>query len=406
MKTKLVAGIIVIVILIALIAVMSGRGGSREGQAAKSPVSKETASVVSHKAVTLETVKSAVDYLKKNQNEDGSWGKMQKSVGITALAVHAMLVSPLGLNVQNTPEIKKGLDYLKSQAKDTGEISDPSGMANYNTSMAIMAFKATGDSAYEPLIKKGQEFIKSLQYAENMKITPDNPIYGGIGYGSNKSRSDMSNTQWALEALKETGVSQDDPAFKKALFFLHRCQNSSEVSDTPYAAVVNDGGGLYTSEPTADDISKAGKVEVRGKVGWRSYGSMTYALVKSYIYLGLKKDSPEIKGALDWISHNWSLTENPGMPKAMEGYFYYIATFAKTHDVMGNAVVKTADGKEHRWADELIEQMLKVRQPDGSWTNSADRWFEGDPTLVTAYVLRSLSYAYKYASDTPMPAVK
>ena len=40
------------------------------------------------------------------------------------------------------------------------------------------------------------------------------------------------------------------------------------------------------------------------------------------------------------------------------------------------------------WSDEL----LKRQRPDGSWVNRDSRWLEGEPSLVTGYVLLALSY--------------
>ena len=41
---------------------------------------------------------------------------------------------------------------------------------------------------------------------------------------------------------------KDDPAFKKALVFVSRCQNlKSEHNDQPWAGKINDGSFIYTA---------------------------------------------------------------------------------------------------------------------------------------------------------------
>jgi squalene-hopene/tetraprenyl-beta-curcumene cyclase len=40
----------------------------------------------------------------------------------------------------------------------------------------------------------------------------------------------------------------------------------------------------------------------------------------------------------------------------------------------------------------MIEALAKRQAGDGSWVNSADRWYEGDAALVTGYALLALSY--------------
>ena len=38
------------------------------------------------------------------------------------------------------------------------------------------------------------------------------------------------------------------------------------------------------------------------------------------------------------------------------------------------------------------EKLASLQQKNGSWINEADRWYEGDPNLVTAYCLIALRY--------------
>ena len=54
--------------------------------------------------------------------------------------------------------------------------------------------------------------------------------------------------------------------------------------------------------------------------------------------------------------------------------------------------VKDTDSKKHDWRAELIEVLADKQQADGSWSNSNERWLEGNPNLVTAYALLALSY--------------
>jgi squalene-hopene/tetraprenyl-beta-curcumene cyclase len=189
-----------------------------------------------------------------------------------------------------------------------------------------------------------------------------------------------------MEALKAAGVSEEDPAFKKALIFVSRTQNlETEHNNTPFAAKVNDGGFYYT--PAAGGTSQAG---ANPDGGLRSYGSMTYAGLKSMIYAGLKPDDPRVKAALTWITKFYTLEENPGLGE--QGKFYYYQTFGKTLSVLGKTTLTDAQGKQHNWRNDLIGQLAKLQKDNGSWVNAADRWYEGDPNLVTAYSLMSLSY--------------
>ena len=74
--------------------------------------------------------------------------------------------------------------------------------------------------------------------------------YGGIGYGGDLS-PDLSNTQFAMEAMKRGGVPSDDESFRKAMSFLQRCQNDPEINpkvivrgDGRKVQAGTDGGGI------------------------------------------------------------------------------------------------------------------------------------------------------------------
>jgi len=108
-----------------------------------------------------------------------------------------------------------------------------------------------------------------------------------------------------------------DEAVQKALVFVSRCQNlESENNTTPFSAKINDGGFYYT--PAAGGTSQAGKSD---NGGLRSYGSMTYAGLKSMIFAGLTADDPRVKAALSWLARHYTLDENPGLGDA--GLYYY-----------------------------------------------------------------------------------
>ena len=125
--------------------------------------------------------------------------------------------------------------------------------------------------------------------------------------------------------------------------------------------------------------------------GLRSYGSMTYAGLKSMIYAGLKPDDPRVKAASDYIAKHYSLDENPGLGE--RGLYYYYQTFARTLELIGKPTFVDAGGTSHDWRAELAAALSNRQDANGSWVNKADSFMEGDPNLVTAYGLLALAYA-------------
>jgi squalene-hopene/tetraprenyl-beta-curcumene cyclase len=340
--------------------------------------------------VYQQTVSKAVDYL-LTQGQDKTDGSFSKSLGpaVTAMCTTALLKN--GVPIQNSA-VQKSLKYLESFIQPDGGVYPPgSNLRNYETSVAVMCFKqANADGKYDKTIEQAVGFLKNLQWDDGEGHSKTSAYYGGQGYGSHQ-RPDASNTSFFLDALKAVGEDPESAAMQKALTFMSRCQNlQSPHNGEAFVQKVDPddrGGSIYS--PVNGGESKAG---AREDGGLRSYASMTYAGLKSFLYAGVKKDDIRVKAAMDWISRHYDLKTNPGMGE--QGLFYYYHVFAKALDANGEARIMDARMVPHNWRAELVLQLSDVQRQDGSWTNSADRWFEGDPNLTTSYALLALSYCH------------
>jgi squalene-hopene/tetraprenyl-beta-curcumene cyclase len=285
---------------------------------------------------------------------------------------------------------------LLALQKEDGSIYQH-GLANYVTSASIMALRDSHDSAYEEAIQAAGRFLVTLQADEDEGYSQEaDPYYGGMGYGGDE-RPDLSNTQMSIEALRAAGIDEDEEAYQKAILFLQKCQNLAEVNPTsvqisPTEKIVsgNDGGGKYSPTSSKADLEEIDK----GVFVARSYGSMTYALLKSYILAGLDPEDKRVQAAVRWIRNNYTLDENPGFEGAsdpdagQQGLFYYYLTLARALDAMQLESIEVPDGTQRPWRAELREKILRLQRSDGSWVNHrAPRWFEGNPVLATAYAL-------------------
>ena len=341
------------------------------GDATSAPPAKDLQAVVS----------KALNYLKNSQGNDGSYSPKLAGPGITAIVVAGMVRN--GADVQD-PTIAKALAYLEGQVQKDGGVYNKF-LANYTTSVAMMAFKeANQGGKYEAILKSAGDFIKRIQHAGD----PNNPEFGGFSYDG-KKRPDMSNSVFSVEALIAAGVPKDDPAIKKALTFLGRCQNlPGEFNDQPFARKTSkDDQGGFTYLPFDVDDNKHKTPDG----GLRSLGAMTYGGLKSFLYAGVSKDDPRVKAAVDWMRRHYTLEENIGMGKA--GLFYYYHTFAKAMDAWGENPFADAAGKKHVWRVELFEAIRARQNADGSWRNQGERTFaEDNQDLCTAFALLSLSY--------------
>ena len=318
----------------------------------------------------------AVAFLRTAQSDSGGWSVA--GPGVSGLVTLSLIDSGVPLD---DPMLVKALDYLAKFSQPDGGLYDPkSRIGNYETCILFMTLSAANKSGkYDEVLKKAKAYLLKIPFDKEDGIDRTDLKFGGAGYGrSAGDRPDLSNTAFLLDALKAAGVGEDEEVMKNALVFVSRCQNlETEHNQTEFAAKINDGGFYYT--PLARDPK-----------GLASYGSMTYAGLKSMVYAGLKKDDPRVKAANEWIRKHYTVDENPGQEKS--GLFYYYHTFSKTLHALGEPTLTDAKGQAHDWRKDLGEKLIALQKENGSWVNSDERWFEGDPSLATAFALLSLKY--------------
>lgn len=346
----------------------------------------------------LASVAKGLAYLAKQQQPDGSFANPENKAtsqdhpALTALPLLAFQRDPSGN--RHTELLQKGYAFLRTKVQPDGGIYG-SGLSNYNTSVSMMALLSSGDPKDEPLITRARAFVAGQQ-ASNM-LKPE--VNGGFGYGATgtspkRQHPDLDNTLVALEALHEyrlrrpqAELAKDkDLDFKAAIDFISRCQNLPGTNPLPgtNGNEANKGGFVYYP-----GYSNAGEEKLAdGRTALRSYGSMTYAGLLSFIYADLDKSDQRVGAALDWLSKNYTLEENPGMGR--QGLFYYYNLAARGLKAAGIDELTTAKGQKIDWRAEISRKLISLQDPDGSWVNDTARWMEKDPVLVTTYCVMAL----------------
>ncbi|HBC89343.1 MAG TPA: cycloartenol synthase [Lentisphaeria bacterium] len=347
------------------------------------------------------SIQRGVNYLTDKQMDDGSWLHHPAITGLVVMALHNSH-SKLNPEIRQAAVEKARLFMLKFVQKD-GSIwmaNVEKEYPNYTTSICLATLAIINKPEDEQVLRNARKFLIDSQVDQDNKAAPankDNPAFGGVGYGkAGPAAPDLSNTQWALEALYLTDYLDKEPkaknpedskkadlAWSNAVMFLSRLQHVPESNDQVW--VVKDksdpnyGGFVYKPDESKAD-------EKFEQKGLRSYGSMTYAGLKSMIYAKLKKDDQRVKAAVEWASKNYTLDQNPGM--GAEGHYYYLITFAKANAVLGEEFITLPDGKKVQWRVDLIKKLLELQKTNGEWYNDKHgRWMETIPELVTAYSL-------------------
>jgi squalene-hopene/tetraprenyl-beta-curcumene cyclase len=371
---------------------------------AAEPPARHEANVSVRNEVLL-AIDKGLAWLRQQQKEDGSFANPENAApsaehpALTALPLIAFHHEPAGKGATEYRELlKKGYGFLRSKVQPDGGIYT-TGLSNYNTSVALVALLNSGDPQDERLLANARDFIAGMQ-AKNM-TKPG--LDGGIGYGPTgvspkRQHPDLDNTLIALEALQAYKKSHPtvevaagkDLDWQAAIDFISRCQNlpSHNKMDWPSDDPANKGGFIYYP-----GSSNAGEQDLpNGKKALRSYGTMSYAGLLSFIYADLQADDPRLTAALDWLQKNYTLEENPGLGRA--GLYYYYHLMAKGLATAKVREMATADGKKADWARELGLKLINLQAGNGSWANDTARWMEKDPVLVTTYGVLTLEIIY------------
>lgn len=383
----------------------------------------------------------AIGFLRERQGESGGWAVPAEGSGapvmpaISALVLTGMLMDP-GID-HTDAAVGRGVEFVLSYRRGDGGIYGVIGgeagaggvpvLPNYNTSICVSMLSLVRTGEAGSAVAGGVGLVRALQWQDGEpsvaadgvpaeSVGREHPYYGGWGYGSH-GRPDISNTQFALQALHDAGVSSEDPAVKRGLVFLERVQMHGSVNSMPYARGSEQGGFIYATVPDSESIdgvpgqSQAGEFEeVLGdgsrRQSLRAYGSVSYAGLKSLIYADLARDDARVRLAREWLSRNYTLEENPGL--GQQGYYYYVLAMSRALAAWGEPEVEVVVGGpaggeragpgvgevvRRRWAHDLIEELERSQQGDGSFRVRHARWMEDNAELITAYGLVALQAA-------------
>jgi squalene-hopene/tetraprenyl-beta-curcumene cyclase len=369
-------------------------GASAFTRAADEPLPRDGKNL-SFRNEIRDSLNRSLVWLRAQQNADGSFGKDTLHPALTALPLVAFQREPTG-RFAKEDFVAKGYAYLRGFTQPDGGIySKENGLANYNTSVCLLALVGANEPKDLDTLVKARAYVVGQQAAGMAKPETDGGIgYGSIGASPKRGHPDLDNTVVALEALRATKhLIADKPGTKDlnwnaAIDFVARCQNLPS-NKQPWASADADNKGGFIYYP---GFSNAGEVTLEGGgKALRSYGSMSYAGLLSFIYADVKSDDPRVTAAVAWLRKHYTLDENPGLEKS--GYFYYLHLMAKGLTAAGITELEVG-GKKSDWRLALAERLMKLQQQDGSWLNDTARWKENNPVLVTTYCALTLEILY------------
>jgi squalene-hopene/tetraprenyl-beta-curcumene cyclase len=383
-------GLVCLVILALATVALAGETVSPDPQ----PIAVGPASDISLAKEVEHAIDRGLAFLLTSQNEAGWWSTADHPA-LTGLVLSAFLGHPNDRHRTNpSPAIGKGLRFIVDSAKPDGRIYRTS-LANYNTAISAMVLYLSADPAYTPIVERARRFLIRSQVDTGKQGALDSPFDGGVGYNDKYEHSDLNNTLMALETLYYTrpkgAEDADDLDWTAAIHFIQHCQNLTSHNDQPWASDDSENKGGFVYLPGE---SKAGEMKLAsGRTALRSYGSMSYAGLLSYVYADLDRDDPRVTAVYDWLQRNYTLDENPGL--GSEGLYFYYHTMAKALATYGVDELSLASGEKINWRKDLALRLLNLQKTEGQWVNDNGRWWERDPILVTSYAVIALEVLHR-----------
>lgn len=346
-------------------------------------------------------VLSALKWLARHQNADGSWGAQsfasncvekkcrgagdrEYDAGVTGLALLAFLGAghshlsktehPDPLDPRRTLKfgevVKNGLKWLLVKQDEEGCFGFRGVKYMYNHCIAtlalIEAYGMTGSGLMQMGAKRGVEFIVAAQSDKAWR------------YVKKAGDNDTSVTGWALSAIKAADLAGLSPStadvYRKALKWLNYVTDEKLQHRAGYLA------------------PDSGKVFVPGQnETFSHHEAMTAVSIYGRLYMGREKD-PALGGASLLMKDlpRWAANE-------IDFYYWY----------SGSLALFTLEGAEganwKKWYEATKSAIIANQRPAkdgcaaGSWPSTEERWgFEGGPVYSTAINALTLETPYRY----------
>lgn len=293
--------------------------GARMGPKRSQAIQKFRGSMETEMAVM-----AGLRWLKKNQQENGSWvcGGGPKDIGVSAMAALAFL------GHGETPESKefgttvhKALEFLVGKVGADGAVAGNNMYAQGLTTLALAeGYVMTASPFIKDPLERATKFIVKSQAANKKK-----PIHvGGWRYGPGSDDADLSVSGWqimALKSAKNAGIDIPQEAFDKASKYL-------------WAMYGGDGFGY-------DDPGRSASMTGVGVLCAQFLGHGSDERVKRSLKYLKTLDVDWEKSAGGWLLYQW----------------YYIT----------QAMFQGGDDYWPSWNSKIRDTVVKAQADDGHW---------------------------------------
>lgn len=300
-----------------------------------------------------DAIHRGVDAVLRTQQADGTWSDHEYGypVGPTALATYALI--KCGLKTDH-PAVARSLRFLERNLSNK----------TYGVACQLMAFEATKDKKYKPLMK---ELLHRLLESQR----------GGWGYPS--GNVDLSNTQYAalgLRAARLAGLKVPRRALIRLIEHTLHHQEKPLTKEIPPDPIQDEGysraggpgkvAGFIYHAPRTD----RGNRPATGSMTTAGLGVLLICqeLLEDKMARSLRrKFDDSMERGLNWMRLNWAVNKNPpsgGWP------LYYLYGLERVGDLLRREVLVG-----RYWYREGAAHLVKSQKKEGEWGGMPDTCF-------------------------------
>lgn len=310
-------------------------------------------------------IQAGVTYLRKQQHPSGCWQANSQPEGSTALVLLALLKSGASIDDQ---AIKRGFQYLY----------DHQPHSTYSVSLLIMALEAgfyhRSSGSADKVPGRIQTWMKG---ATNWIL---NAWDGGYwGYNQNANSGDLSNTQFAVLALRsaaQCGIPIPRTLWYRLMHFLLTVQQQGGPQVEIVGGIRKNGSCEYRQGNQARGWGYQQSGTPRGSMTAAGVVSLLIAQDELKDYSRFTPPLRRLSGkasddGLAWLALHFTVTAHPQQHGTHpDWHYYYLYSLERTGRISGLDLLGT-----HDWYQEGAQYILAQQQPSGMWQNPIDTCF-------------------------------
>lgn len=332
-------------------------------------------------------VLKALEWLRDNQNKDGSWsqnglnkqtnrGNGQANSGYTGLALLTFLAhGETPASAEFGPTVAKGIRFLVENQDAKGLLQPAGPHTSYGHAIGTYALAEAYTMTENILLRE------PLQRAVKVIISGQMPN-GGYDYDYKiEDRNDLSVGAWHVQALKAASLAlSDDPEVKK---FLQKAMDGML-----FGSKTDESGGRGFTYSVKNDGNVGGARRIISAAGGLG------------LYLSGRGKSKEARETIKYLEQ-WTETDklprwgnlDVGSEHGGELYFWYYAVQAFFQE--------DPDGKNFsRFMPALVKALAQNQQPDGHWVDYTEKGAHHGKVLNTTLSALGLMVYYRYLPTT------